>query len=371
MPRQTRGSVYPEKGGTFGIKWPEGGRRPQKGGFRTKTEARNWFNDTVAPRLRRGGPSAEITFARFVDMYLERWGPDRSDRTVSTVREWVGCPLDTEGNPRTLKGSAIHVFGSFTLAELEGAAADIARWRAGIPSDDRRYKATKALRQILAAAGRWGYLTRNPAVDAGANPQPRREEVQPFARDEIDLLVEELEPKHAALVVFAAETGLRTNEWMALERRDVDRKNPAVAVARRVSRGRATPYPKTKRRRVPLTPRAEEALSWLPARIDTPLMFPAAMGGFIDLDNWRLRVWYPALEGAGLAKRGPYELRHTFASEALAAGVSIFQLSRLMGASVETIEAHYGHLVRDSEQHLRGLLAARGDTSTNEGEANG
>jgi hypothetical protein len=30
-----------------------------------------------------------------------------------------------------------------------------------------------------------------------------------------------------------------------------------------------------------------------------------------------------------------------------------------MGASVETIEIHYGHLVGDSEDHLRGLLAAR------------
>jgi hypothetical protein len=33
-----------------------------------------------------------------------------------------------------------------------------------------------------------------------------------------------------------------------------------------------------------------------------------------------------------------------FATEALAAEVSIFQLSRLLGASVETIEMHYGHL---------------------------
>ena len=101
------------------------------------------------------------------------------------------------------------------------------------------------------------------------------------------------------------------------------------------------------------------ALSWLPARLETPLLFPSPAGRPIDLDNWRLRVWYPALEGAGIEKRGPYCLRHTFASEALRAGVSIFELSRLMGASVETIEAHYGHLVRDSEGHLRALLSAR------------
>ena len=43
------------------------------------------------------------------------------------------------------------------------------------------------------------------------------------------------------------------------------------------------------------------------------------------------RVVY-ALDAAGIVRRGPYHLRHTFATEALAAGVSIFELSRLMGA---------------------------------------
>jgi integrase len=64
-------------------------------------------------------------------------------------------------------------------------------------------------------------------------------------------------------------------------------------------------------------------------RIDTPLVFPAPKGGYIDLDNCRLREWYPALEAAGLRQRGPYALRHTFATEALAAGVSTFDLAEM------------------------------------------
>lgn len=262
---------------------------------------------------------------------------------------------------RTVRPSTVafrEVFGGWTLAELEGAADDIARWRSGL-TDTSRYRLTLALRQTLGAAVRWRYLARNPAVDAGRNPEPRSEELLPFTPGEIDALAAELGPVFGPLVVFCAETGLRTNEWTATERRDIDRSGPAVVVQRRYADGVLTPYPKTARRRVPLTGRAMDALDRLPPRLDTPLQFPAAKGGHIGLDTWRTREWYPALDAAGLRRRGPYQLRHTFATEALAAGISIFELARVMGASVKTIDRHYGHLARDSEQAIRARLDAR------------
>jgi integrase len=247
---------------------------------------------------------------------------------------------------------------------LEGAADDVARWRAGL-KETSRYRLTLALRQTLGAAVRWRYMTRNPAIDAGRNPEPRSEELLPFSPAEIDALETELGPTFGPLVTFAAETGLRTNEWVALERRDVDRSGPAVIVQRRFADGMLTPYPKTvgSRRRVPLSARAQAALDRLPPRLDTPLLFPAAKGGHIGLDTWRTREWYPALEAAGLRRRGPYQLRHTFATEALAAGISIFELARVMGTSVKMIDRTYGHLARDSEQAIRARLDARAATS--------
>ena len=73
MPAETRGSVFQTPAG-WGIRWPENGKRPQKTGFRTKTEARRWFADNVEPRLRPGGPSSEITFDAFCEIFLERHG---------------------------------------------------------------------------------------------------------------------------------------------------------------------------------------------------------------------------------------------------------------------------------------------------------
>jgi hypothetical protein len=48
-------------------------------------------------------------------------------------------------------------------------------------------------------------------------------------------------------------------------------------------------------------------------------------------------------------------LRSTFASNALAASVSVFELARLMGTSVAMIERHYGALLDGS-----GVDLARG-----------
>ena len=54
----------------------------------------------------------------------------------------------------------------------------------------------------------------------------------------------------------------------------------------------------------------------------------------------------PAVEAAGVRRPARiYDLRSTFASRALAAGVSVFELARVMGTSVRMIERHYGALL--------------------------
>jgi integrase len=339
------GNVYATRTG-YGIRWREGDQRRYQSGFRTKTEARTWFRDNVAPRLHRGAPSADITFVAFVDLFLTRHGGTVSPRTIETLRERLT--------------PAVATFGDWKLRELEHAAADIASWRAAQP-ETSRYRLMLALRQCLSAAERWQYITRNPAKDAGPNPEPGAEELHPFTPDEVDRLAAELGPVYGPLAVLAAETGLRTNEWVAVERKDIDRASGAVIIQRRYADGVLTPYPKTikSRRRVPLTNRAAAAVDAVPPRLDTPLLFPAPQGGYIGLDTWRTREWYPALEAAGIEQRGPYHLRHTFATEALAAGISIFELARLMGASVKVIDKTYGHLARDAEDVILARLNAR------------
>jgi hypothetical protein len=119
-----------------------------------------------------------------------------------------------------------------------------------------------------------------------------------------------------------------------------------------------TPKTKASLRAVPLQAVALAALDEL-RRPDPecPLLFPSANGGYFDLHNFRNRNWKPAQKAAGITPlRRVYDLRHTFATFALRAGISTFDLSRYMGTSLAMIDRHYGHLARDGREHAIRLL---------------
>lgn len=112
------------------------------------------------------------------------------------------------------------------------------------------------------------------------------------------------------------------------------------------------------RREVPLSSRALAALDRLP-RLGPPHYFSAPEGGPLSLDHFRSREWIPAVDSAGVTKPCRiYDLRSTFASNALAAGVTVFELARVMGTSVEMIEHHYGALIDGAHAGIVGRLDA-------------
>ncbi len=61
------------------------------------------------------------------------------------------------------------------------------------------------------------------------------------------------------------------------------------------------------------------------------LVFPDSEGGHLRRQNWRRRVWIPALEHAGLPYFRPYDLRHTCTTLLLYEGRALNEVAGHLG----------------------------------------
>jgi integrase len=322
-----------------------GSRRLQRGGFSSERDAAEALERALEHLRRQKGVGSTLTLKELVEEYLAQY--DAEPETIDKLC-W-------------LLAKALRAFGGRRLPELR--SQEIAAWRMTI-SPGHRFETTQALRQVLARAVVWGMIDSNPAKQGVDNPQRRRTEKRPFESwAQLEELAARLGPRHGPPVLFAAATGLRPGEWMALEQRDIDRQARVVYVRRALRNGRVKST-KTEGsiRAVPLQAVALAALDQLRADSESQLLFPSPRGGYFDLHNFRNRYWKPAQITAGIVPlRRVYDLRHTFATFALRAGISTFDLSRYMGASLTMIDRHYGHLARDGREHAIRLLDGYAD----------
>src|SRR5512132_2052386 len=314
-------------------------------------------------RVQRGRFASERDAAEALERELERLRRERRVSRSLTPTERVEAYLaqhDVEPvtieKLRWLLGKAVAAFGGRPVGELR--SQEIAAWRIAL-SPGYRFDATQALRQVLARAVLWGMIDVNPAKLGVDNPSPRRREQRPFESwAELEAVAAHLAPRYGSMVIFAAATGLRPAEWLALERRDIDRDARVVYVHRSFTKGRLKcTKTEASRRAVPLQAIALDAIERQPSSPRSPLLFPAERGGYLDLHNFRNREWKPAQRAAGIEPlRRIYDLRHTFATFSLRAGISTVDLSRYMGASLTMIDRHYGHIARDGREHANRLL---------------
>ena len=295
-----------------------------------------WHPSRVGPG--RGGT---ITLAELVEEYLELHQAEPV--TIAKLRWLLGKATSTLGKKR--------------VGEL--SPKDVYAWRLTIP-EGHRFEATQALRQVLNRAVAWGLIDFNPAKRGVPNPQRRPKEKRPFESwAQVEAIAAQLGPVYGPMVIFGAATGLRPSELFGLEQHDVDREAGVVYVRRAFANGRIkNTKTRLSTRAVPLQAKALEALDWLPASVN-PILFPNARGGRIDFRVFGRRHWRPAQIAAGIEPiRGLYDLRHTYATFALRAGVPVFAVSRFIGSSIAMIDRHYGHLARDSREHAVALLDA-------------
>jgi integrase len=234
------------------------------------------------------------------------------------------------GKLRWLLAKAVRVFGDQQLGQLR--AQEIAVWRMTIAAG-HRFEATQALRQVLSRAVARGMIDVNPAKIGVDNPVATTAEKRPFESwAQLAEVASRLDGRSGALVMFAAATGLWPGEWIAFERRAIDRQARVVYVRRAFCNGRLKCTKTEGSVRVPPQEVALQAVEQIRDGAEADLLFPSVRGAYFDLHNFRTRESKPAPVAAGIVPlRRVYDLRHTFATFALRPGVSTFDLSGYMG----------------------------------------
>src|ERR671930_465070 len=181
-----------------------GSKRVQRGGFGSEQDAAEALARELERLRRERRVSRSLTLAELVEVYLAQH--DVEPVTIEKLR-W-------------LLGKAVADFGERPVGELR--SEEIAPWPIAL-SPGYRFDATQALRQVLARAVVSGMIDVNPAKLGVDNPSPRRREQRPFESwAELDAVAAHLSPRYRPMVIFAAATGLRPSEWLALEWRDID-----------------------------------------------------------------------------------------------------------------------------------------------------
>ena len=210
-----------------------------------------------------------------------------------------------------------------------------------------------ALRQAV----RWKLLLTNPAEDVHLPRQPRRCFTVFDVEQAKQFIAAISGHEYQALFALAITTGMRPSEYLALTWSDFDLNRGTVTVSKTLEwRKGGWRFEDTKRERsrrmiklqnwvVALLRRLEEEARATEVK-PGDLVFTAQRGGPIQETRFVGRYFKPLLKAAGLPNIRLYDLRHTAATLALAAGVSPKIVSEQLGhASVAFTLEVYSHVL--------------------------
>ncbi len=317
---------------------PAGLKRVTLGRVGTETvDARRREAAAVIDRIKRGEdpkPAREPTVADLAERFLKNHAE-------------VRCKPNTARNYRkALRNHVLPTLGKTPVGDV--APDDVAALHHGLR--DTPYVANLAvwvLSKMFVLAESWGMLPpgRNPCRHVRYYREKSRERF--LTPEEFRLLgttMKRLEaegsmmPSAIAAVRLLMLTGCRSDEILSLKWDDVDRTS-------RVLRLRDA---KTGPRMVPLTGPALKVLDGIERAEGVPWIFLGARPkSRLACLSWH---WRRIKQETGLHDVRVHDLRHSYASRALALGESLPTIGRLLGHARVGTTAKYAHLVRDAEK---------------------
>ena len=189
----------------------------------------------------------------------------------------------------------------------------------------------------------------NPFADLDL-PRIEPRSVEFYEHDEAAALYEAA-GDWCTLVELGMDVGLRCGEIYGLHGHRVDWLRGKIEVVDVMTRQGLRQWPKSKRshRVVPVPPHVLKDMSMLmTGRPRDALVFTAPHGGPVTDEHFRNRVWYPAIEAAGVRRFPPRIMRHTAASWLVQDGVPLYDVQALLGHEDYATTQRYAHLAPDA-----------------------
>ena len=279
------------------------------------------------------------TLGEFVAGWLDRYALRVRPSTLARVRQ-VLPHLD--------------VFARVALDEIRPAAVEDHVAALARRAPRQAELALRVLKQLLANAKERGHVVDEGVFRVKA-PRHEPHEMRFLDWGGVEELAANTVAPYGNMVMLAALTGLRQGELFALRDRNVDLEAKTLIVENGVYRGELVPVKtRASRRRVDLSTTAVRVLRrQLMARRpnELGLVFPSPRGHVLNDDNFRHRVFRPAVRRTGLTGFRFHDLRHTFASLLIAQGADVVAVSRQLGHASPSITLNvYAHLF-DQARH--------------------
>lgn len=335
----------------------------------TARRAQEYLTKMLRERdLGRGLERSEITLNEFLDRWLETAAkPKLRDKSYRSY----------EGLLRRYIRPSIgdRVLSAVTPLDLQDAYQQLVN--RGLSSRTVRYTHS-VLRSAMRQAIRWRLLLQDPTEGAQL-PRLGRHEMRVLNAEQARMFLQAvLKTHYGPVFALALTSGMRPSEYLALQPQDLDENRGTVSVVRTLERSKGTwRFADTKRarsRRIIKLQRwvfellkSQQVRSSERARCSVTepadLLFTTPTGHPIHSDKLAQR-FKAILRKAGLPIVRLYDLRHTSATLALAAGVPPKVVAEQLGhqSSAFTLDQYshvLPHMQQEAAARVEGLLFPR------------
>lgn len=354
VPRKKNGS---KAGRAWQVRYRDPNRVERSRTFRTREEA-----DRFARKVEVSKDEGSYVDPTLGKTPFGEWAEDWLDSVTPALK-----PSTVAGYRTLLKNYLDPAFGPIALAKIR--PVDIRRFVTELSThgmSPSRVRSTYFLLQaILKAAVDSAYIGRSPCLGVKL-PRAVVREMLFLNADEVKRITDAVPDQYRALIQVLAYGGLGWGEAAALRRKRINVLRRRLEVAESLSdvdgHLQFGPTKTHQARQVALPRKLNESLRKHLERFvekdRDALVFTSPAGDPMRLPNFRRRVWWPALDEAGISRAVRiHDLRHTCASLLIAQGAHSKAIQQHLGhSSISVTLDRYGHLFPDQQDQVADAL---------------